>query len=63
VDRGNNGTGASPKEKVDYIGGGNFSTNPPQKKAECGWADTSVSTDPVYGAWKVTNSILSEADY
>ena len=63
TDRGSQGTGPNPKEMVAYIGGGNFSTNWPQKKSDCGWADSSASTDPVYGAWKVTNSILSEADY
>ena len=63
VDRGNNGTGENPREMVAFIGGGNFSTDWPAKKEECGWEDTSASTDDVYGAWKVTNSILAEADF
>ena len=63
VDGGNAGSGAAPKEKLNFIGGGNFTTNWPQKKAECGWADSSASTDPIYGAWTVTNSILPEAAY
>ena len=63
VDRGNNGTGENPREKVTFIGGGSFSTNWSEKKEECGWEDTDASTDDVYGNWTVTNSILAEADY